>query len=107
MLAGLAPGSFPPGAARGNIIRRIAVGRRIPIERQRIVLVDLRVEIRWRIVRQGRDSRSADRAATCRVLVMVERAQAIVAEALAAVATMVSVAVMASAAPGREAERTG
>ena len=105
MLAALAPGSFPRGAARGNTIRRIAVVHRIPIERQRIVLADLRVEIHSPTVRQGHDNRSAGRAATCRALATV--VQAIVAEALVAVATMVSVATTGSAAEGQEAERTG
>lgn len=98
-LAALDPGSFPPGAATGNTIRRTAVVHRIPIGRRRTVLAALHVEIRWRAVRQGRDSRSAGRAAICRAPAA--------AVAWAAAITVSAVVATESAAQGREAERTG
>ena len=49
-------------AARGSIILHIVVALRIRIAPLRTVLAGLRVEIRWRIVRQAHDSKSVDKA---------------------------------------------
>jgi hypothetical protein len=76
--------------------------------RRRTVSAVQPVEIRWRTVKQGRDSRLAGRAATCRALATAAGVRAIVAAALAAVVVMVWVAaVMGSAGQGRGAEQTG
>lgn len=55
----------------GNTILSIGVARRIRIAPLLTALVAQRAEIRWRIVRRGRGSRSAGRAAICPALAPV------------------------------------
>jgi hypothetical protein len=89
----------------GSTIRHTVVVRPTGIGRLRIALAGLRVEIRWRIARQARDSRLAGRAAICPAIAQ-ERVSAIALQALA-VAVVVWAVVAGSTVQEREAERIG
>jgi hypothetical protein len=75
----LALRSFQRAAVAGSIIRSIAVALLMVIAQRLTALAERRVETRWRIAEQARNSRSIVQAAICRAIVVAEVVWAIVA----------------------------